>query len=107
MIVKADPRLRGRSARDTHEVARRVGQMRGLDLAGKVVLCTSHSHCSSQYTTNSIPSGSAWRGNASTFERIERPRRRVALDALDDLRPARLGILRTTRTSIPRIACDA
>ncbi|MCB9620011.1 MAG: neutral/alkaline non-lysosomal ceramidase N-terminal domain-containing protein [Sandaracinus sp.] len=91
LIVKADLALADEAI--THEVARRVGQMRGLDLAGKVVLSTSHSHSQfAQYTTNSILWVGLGRQRAIVFERIVNDLVAVALDALDDLRPARLGI---------------
>ncbi|MCB9612632.1 MAG: neutral/alkaline non-lysosomal ceramidase N-terminal domain-containing protein [Sandaracinus sp.] len=91
LIVKADLALADEAI--THEVARRVGQMRGLDLAGKVVLSTSHSHSQfAQYTTNSILWVGLGRQRAIVFERIVNDLVTVALEALDDLRPARLGI---------------
>lgn len=91
IVIKADLALADEAI--THEVARRVGEARGIDLAGKVLISTSHSHSQfAQYTTNSLLWVGLGRQRAIVFERMVNDLTAIAIAALDDLRPARLGI---------------
>jgi neutral ceramidase len=91
IVIKADLALADEAI--THEVARRVGEARGIDLAGKVLISTSHSHSQfAQYTTNSLLWVGLGRQRAIVFERMVNDLVAIATAALDDLRPARLGI---------------
>lgn len=91
LVVKADLALSDEAL--THEIARRVGEARGIDLAGKVILSTSHSHSQfAQYTTNSLLWVGLGRRRAIVFERMVDDLVAIANAALDDLRPARIGV---------------
>ncbi|MBX3250425.1 MAG: neutral/alkaline non-lysosomal ceramidase N-terminal domain-containing protein [Myxococcales bacterium] len=91
LLIKADMGLADEAV--THEVARRVGLARGIDLSGKVLFATSHSHSQfSQYTVNSVLWVGLGRQRQLVFERMVSDLVEIAGRALDDLRPARMAI---------------
>ena len=91
VLLKVDAGLADEAI--THEVAARLGEAYDIDLSGKVLFATSHSHAAwAQYTANSILWVGLGRKRGEVVEALVSDLVRVGGEALDALEPARLGV---------------